>query len=116
MHLRKKAALVGVSAASGSTGMLNLPGGSSKLPDDYFIYSDEEQIVSRNYLLFLDDKFSSTRVGDDDQQNSDMATGFGGSSSSSNMSGGVQSNKFRPGDKLIIKAKVYILEILEVRS
>ncbi len=89
----------------------NLSGGSNKI-DDYFMYSDEEQIVSRNYLLFLEDRFSSknNEVSIDNNTNTNSTFGSNQSNDSSETT-----VKFKPADKLIIKAKVFILEILEVK-
>jgi hypothetical protein len=84
------------------------------------MYSDEETIVSRNYLLFLEDKFNSKT--EDEYLLNEAATSnttFGNASNSSSNSGSSANSsntKFKPADKLIIKAKVYILEILEVKK
>lgn len=86
------------------------------------MYSDEETIVSRNYLLFLEDKFNSKT--EDEYLLNEVAaatsnTTFGNTSNSSSNSGSSANSsntKFKPADKLIIKAKVYILEILEVKK
>ncbi len=92
----------------------NLSGGSNKI-DDYFMYSDEEQIVSRNYLLFLEDRFSSKTNNDAPIDSSNSNSTFGSNQFGSDSDDPSETTvKFKPADKLIIKAKVYILEILEV--
>ena len=83
--------------------------------DEYFLYNDEEQTVSRNYLLFLDDRFSSKTL-DETAHNSSMSNDGNGSSQLSELSASSNNASSRSSDKLIIKAKVYILEILEVSS
>ncbi len=93
----------------------NLAGGSNKI-DDYFMYSDEEQIVSRNYLLFLEDRFSSKSNDAPIENNSNSNSTFGSNQFGNNSDDSSEATvKFKPADKLIIKAKVYILEILEVK-
>ena len=87
--------------------------------DDFLIYSDEETIVSRNYLLFLEERFASKSIEDakflessPSGEEKRASTGDIASNLYSPPSGG----KYKPADKLIIKAKVYILEILEVKT
>ena len=80
--------------------------------DEYFLYNDEEQTVSRNYLLFLDDRFSSKTL-DETAHSGNIGNDGNGSSQLSELTTS-SSTSFRSSDKLIIKAKVYILEILEV--
>lgn len=91
--------------------------------EDYFLYNEEEEGVSRNYLMFLEDRFSSKAIEDahsiTDPSAASTST-FGNKSSTTPSSPTTSSNsapsshKYRHADKLIIKAKVYILEILEV--
>ncbi len=82
------------------------------------MYSDEEQIVSRNYLLFIEDRFKNQSGNESSQTNesSNLNTTFGSSDQSSNTDSSTSEIKYKPADKLIIKAKVYILEILEVKK
>lgn len=102
------------------------------------MFNDEEENVSRNYLMILEDRLSSKSIGEYQNEplsgGSPATTTFGNaipptSSSSSTSSISISNTiitttnttssaptKYRPGDKLIIKAKVYILEILEVHS
>ena len=83
--------------------------------DDFFLYNDDEQIISRNFLLFLDDRMSALAKDEESSGVSGTSSGknqtFGGQGSD-DISAGLHSSK--QFDKLIIKAKVYILEILEV--
>lgn len=83
---------------------------------DFIIYTDEETIVSRNFLLFLEERFSlntpKSSESTNDSNNPDNTT-------NTNTKNNIITNNqtrtiYKPADKLIIKAKVYILEILEV--
>lgn len=84
--------------------------------EDYFLYNEEEESVSRNYLMLIEDRFTA-KVAEESQTNESAST-FGNknllSQSSSTNSPSNSTNLLTHADKLIIKAKVYILEILEV--
>jgi hypothetical protein len=89
--------------------------------DDFYLFNDEEENVSRNYLMILEDRLSSKSIADYQSESSPTTTTFGNaipsqpsSITSSTIGTSSGSSKYRPGDKLIIKAKVYILQILEV--
>lgn len=93
--------------------------------DDLCLFNDEEETVSRNYLMIIEGRLSSksTTAANDSTSNNNNTNNstFGHIPSlQDSTAGGVLSGDdhepsfFMPGDKLIIKAKVYILEILEV--
>lgn len=73
---------------------------------DFIIYTDEETIVSRNFLLFLEERFSlNTPKSSDtsnDSNNPDTATNTKNSIITNNQARTI----YKPADKLIIKAKV----------
>ena len=95
--------------------------------DDFFLYNDEEQQVSRNYLSFLHERFAAASLSSASEN--DLTALNNGSKmierSSSNkkltmlneltittqLFSQTGSLKY---DNFIIKAKIYILEILEV--
>jgi hypothetical protein len=79
--------------------------------EDYLLYNEEEELVSRNYLIFLEERFSSKANETNEGGNSSSKSTFGSSSSSVNLQQATNAPIF---DALIIKAKLYILEILEV--
>ncbi|RNA30999.1 inositol 1-4-5-trisphosphate receptor isoform X6 [Brachionus plicatilis] len=95
-------------AATQSNSILSL----NKL-EDYFLYNEEEESVSRNYLMLIEDRFMAKVA--EESQASESASTFGTKnlivqgSSSTNQS----ANLLTHADNLIIKAKVYILEILK---
>jgi hypothetical protein len=84
-------------------------------------FNDDEQIISRNFLMFMDTAKSDHNSDENNNnssaggENSKSNNGFGSSNESYDSIASIDSNSnFRPSDKLIIKAKIYILEILEV--
>ncbi|CAF0720089.1 unnamed protein product [Brachionus calyciflorus] len=81
--------------------------------EDYFLYNEEEESVSRNYLMLIEDRFSA-KTTEESQSNESVST-FGNKSTVSQGSNSQNGSAliFTHADKLIIKAKVYILEILE---
>lgn len=82
--------------------------------EDYFLYNEEEESVSRNYLMLIEDRFMA-KVAEDSQTNESASTFGNKNSVVPGSSGNNQStNILTHADKLIIRAKVYILEILEV--
>lgn len=84
--------------------------------EDYFLYNEEEESVSRNYLMLIEDRFMA-KVAEDSQTNESASTFGNKNSVVTGSSGNNQSSStsiLTHADKLIIKAKVYILEILEV--
>lgn len=94
--------------------------------DDFFLFNDEEETVSRNYLMIMDGRLSSSKTTVNESSGVTVQGGYSGDATSSSTFGHIPSLQdtgdssdaepsfFMPGDKLIIKAKVYILEILEV--
>lgn len=94
--------------------------------DDFFLFNDEEETVSRNYLMIMDGRLSSSKTTVNESSGVTVQGGYSGDTTSSSTFGHIPSLQdtgdssdaepsfFMPGDKLIIKAKVYILEILEV--
>ena len=81
--------------------------------EDMFYDDEGSNLVSRNYLLFMDDRLSSAAkssgAGDYETSSKNAAREVDADAAALN-------EKLKPTDKLIIKAKVYILEILEVEA
>lgn len=71
--------------------------------EEDFSQNDDEQVISRNYLMFID---SAKSKGDETSQAA--AVTEEGETLSPKPSG------LRGPDKIIIKSKLYIMEILEV--
>ena len=70
-------------------------------------YSDDEQVISHNYLMFLD----TAKAREANENNNSSSGVAGGSSTATNIVA-----KLKPVDKLIIRTKFTILEILEVQK
>lgn len=94
------------------------PKSNANRMDDFFLYNEEEEGVSRNYLMLLEDRFSAKSLDETESLVESSSSTFGNktkiASSSTSANNTSNSKKFKHADKLIIKAKVYILEILEV--
>ena len=81
--------------------------------DEYLLYNDEEELISRNYLIFMEERFSYKTTNETNDNNNSLSKNTFGSSSSSSINT-QQTSSLSTIDPLIIKAKLYILEILEV--
>ena len=80
------------------------------------MYNDEEELISRNYLIFLEERFSFKTLNETNDNNSNnnnnARSTFGCQFSSNSII--QQPQIVSTSDPLIIKAKLYIIEILEV--